>query len=119
LALLATVTALGAWRVFAIYWVVPLLCWIPGILRLRSFAEHWKLEASPDQPARTRTIVPTLVERIVLAPANVWLHGAHHTLVSVPYYRLPEAHHALMRTEFAKTAVITRTYWQLFASPAV
>ena len=85
-------TALGAWRLYLIYWLLPTLTFLKAILRLRAIVDHFGL-AEGAEP--TRTVLAPWWERLLLAPCGIGIHHVHHAHGSIPYYRLKAAHRAL------------------------
>ena len=78
--------------------------------RLRATAEHLGV-AGDHELNSTRTIVPRLWERFLIAPYGVSYHLEHHLFPSVPGYRLAELHQELMRDEeYSSKAHITHSY---------
>ena len=60
---------------------------------------------------RTRTTLPSLLERMFVAPLHINYHLELHLYPSVPFFRLRALHAALMRDDhFRSTAHVTRTY---------
>ena len=100
----------GAWGVLAygVLWLVPLLCVLQPILRLRAVFEHGAVPAldSPLKAARCNltgrsrsgrpldTALNTLA-RALLFPHHVNHHLEHHLYPAVPHYRLPRLHRLL------------------------
>lgn len=93
-----------------LYWFVPLFTWLIFIFRIRSIAEHSALSGRSEPYAQTRTTVPSLLERLLIAPKNVGYHLEHHLYPSVPFYRLPKLHALLMATPAYREAHVTRGY---------
>jgi len=94
-----------------LYWVIPMFTWLIFIFRIRSIAEHSAIVGRDVAYAQTRTVYPTIFERIFLAPKNVNYHLEHHFFPSVPFYRLPALHALLMnKADFAESAHLTRSY---------
>ncbi len=97
-----------------LFWVVPFVTWLQLILRIRSVAEHFAIEGRSSVYAETRTTLPTLFERIFIAPEGINYHLEHHLYPSVPGYRLHELHRALVAVpEFRRSAQVTRGYWRV------
>jgi fatty acid desaturase len=108
---LALITYFQVWPVFLLLWMVPLLTWFKVILRIRGIAEHYSVE-NDHVYTRTRTTLPSLFERMFVAPKNVNYHLEHHLYPSVTFFRLPELHAVLMKNaEFRTKAHLTQTYW--------
>lgn len=90
----------GAWWPVLLYWVVPLLTALMGILYIRAIAEHFISEqGGPSSLACSRSMIYSLAERILVAPLHVGYHLEHHLYPSVPFFRLPELHRRLMQVE--------------------
>ncbi len=107
---MAAAVWMGAVHLLLLYWFVPLFTCLVFIFRIRSIAEHSGLPVQGSVYAQTRTTLPSIMERLLIAPKNVNYHLEHHLYPSVPFYRLPKLH-ALLRTkpEF-RGAHFTRTY---------
>lgn len=113
-ATIAAVTALGLWKIYLLYWIVPLFTWLKVVLRMRAIADHAGVHDQP-HPFDTRTVIPNLFDRIFLAPRNCSYHLGHHLYSTVPWYNLKKLHVDLMANqEFAKRCRITRGFWRLF-----
>ena len=106
----SVVTYFGLWPTFLLLWVLPMLTWLKMILRIRSIAEHFAIE-NDHVYTQSRTTLPSLLERVFVAPRNVNFHLEHHLYPSVPFFRLPQLHTALMKDAvFQRKAHITSTY---------
>ena len=106
----ALLTWCHLWLGFLLFWIVPLLTATTAIARLRSIAEHMAVP-SAHELNQTREVVPSLVEKLLLAPLHVNYHLSHHLFPSVPFYRLPELHRTLMAVDaFQQHAHLTVTY---------
>lgn len=106
-ALVTLLTVFGLWTAFLLYWIVPFCTWHIAVQYTRLICEHSAVESDEEEYAVTRSTIPTWLERIFVLPANIGYHIEHHWYPSVPFYRLPELHEALMAREgFRKNAVI-------------
>jgi fatty acid desaturase len=113
-ALAAVLTYLGLWKVYLLYWIVPLFTWLKLVLRVRAIADHAGVETR-EHPFSTRTIIPNWFDRAFLAPRNCSYHLGHHLYQTVPWYNLKRLHAELMKDPtFQKRARITRGFWRLF-----
>jgi fatty acid desaturase len=103
-------TFFGAWYAFLLYWIVPYCTWHIAAQYTRLICEHSAVESDQEEYSITRTTIPTRLESIFILPRNVGYHLEHHWYPSVPFYRLPELHQALMaRHGFQKHAVVRRS----------
>ena len=103
-------TIFGAWYAFLLYWIVPYCTWHIAAQYTRLICEHSAVENDEEEYAITRTTIPTRLESILVLPRNVGYHLEHHWYPSVPWYRLPALHEALMEREgFREHAVVRRS----------
>lgn len=108
---LGTLLGAGCGKVLVLYWIVPFFTWLVLIMRIRSIAEHFAITSGTGAYHQTRTTYAGLLVRLFIAPKNVNYHIEHHFFPSVPFFRLPQLHAALMANEeFARSAHITRSY---------
>jgi fatty acid desaturase len=106
----AALTVFDAWYAFLLYWIVPYCTWHIAAQYTRLICEHSAVESDEEEYAITRSTVPTRLESIFILPRNVGYHLEHHWYPSVPWYRLPELHQALMAREgFRENAVVRRS----------
>jgi len=91
----AAIMAAGLWLPVLVLWYLPAFTVLPVILRIRSIAEHFGLEAEHDLNMSRNTTCP-LWERVLLAPHNIGYHLDHHIFPSVPFYNLPRLSSLLM-----------------------
>lgn len=106
----AALTWFDAWYGFLLYWIVPYCTWHIAAQYIRLICEHSAVESDEEEYAITRSTIPTWLESIFILPRNVGYHIEHHWYPSVPWYRLPELHQALMeRKGFRRHAVVKRT----------
>lgn len=96
LVLLTVVHASGCWPVFFLFWVVPLLTVYPLLMQLREIGHH---SNAPDDGEFTNSRVFRVhpIVRFCILPYGQDYHLTHHVHMSVPHYRLSEAHGILMR----------------------
>src|SRR5262245_26182786 len=110
----ATLIYFNALYGFLLYWIVPFCTWHIGVQYIRLICEHSAVESDQEEYSITRTTIPSWPESIFILPCNVGYHLEHHWYPSVPFYRLPQLHQALMeRQGFSSHAVIKRS---VFAS---
>jgi fatty acid desaturase len=110
---IAAITALGGWKVFALYWLVPIFTWLKVVLRVRAIADHAGVQTR-EHPFNTRTVVPNFFDRAFLAPRSCSYHLGHHFYGTVPSYNLKKLHLALMANPVvAKEALVTHGFVNL------
>jgi fatty acid desaturase len=96
LSIFGLITYLGAWKIFILYWLVPILTWLKAIVRIRSISDHAGLGAAPiDSIYPTRTTIPNLFEKYFVFPRSVSYHTSHHIYMSVPSKNLIKLHESL------------------------
>jgi fatty acid desaturase len=95
LGVLGTAVAMGGEEALLLYWVVPYFTWLIFVMRIRSIAEHFAIDATGEY-GQTRTTKAGLLARIFIAPKNVNYHIEHHMFPGVPFFRLRELHETLM-----------------------
>jgi fatty acid desaturase len=110
-AIVATAAAFGWLQLLLLYWIVPLFSWFLVTMRLKGTAEHFAVEDEEAANA-ARTVLPNFLERWLVAPRNIHYHIEHHLYPSVPLYRLPALHAALMELPaYRSRAHVTHGYW--------
>jgi len=109
-AIAIALTYFGLWSAFLLYWVVPFCTWHIAAQYIRLICEHSAVESDEQEYAITRTTIPNWLESIFILPCNIGYHLEHHWYPSVPFYRLPELHKALMeRPGFREHAVVSHS----------
>ncbi|MGB6949699.1 MAG: fatty acid desaturase family protein [Methyloceanibacter sp.] len=104
---IGALTVFGGWYAFLLYWIVPYCTWHIAAQYARLICEHSAVESDEEEYSITRTTIPTWLESIFILPCNVGYHIEHHWYPSVPFYRLPDLHQALMAREgFRQHAVV-------------
>ena len=89
----AAFDALWAW--FAL-WLLPAATWNMFVTRVRNIAEHACMTNDADPWRVARTTEAGWLARALIAPYFVNYHAEHHLFMSVPCYRLPAIHRALV-----------------------
>jgi fatty acid desaturase len=113
-AVVVALTYFSLWTAFLLLWIVPFCTWHIAVQYIRLICEHSAVESDEEEYSITRSTIPTLLEAIFILPCNVGYHLEHHWYPSVPFYHLPQLHHALMeRQGFRAHAVVKRS---VFAS---
>lgn len=94
-ALGATLAATGALLPYLLLWLLPALTLQMAIFRMRALAEHPYGPGSEEPEHATREVLPSLLERLVIAPLSIGHHVVHHRYPAIPYYNLSEMHRRL------------------------
>lgn len=118
LSLIGVYTAIG-WGFWTSPWAtltVMLVYSVPGLTvlnlinRLRTTAEHIGTERTRELDS-TRSIVPSVLDRLTIAPYGVSYHLEHHLFPSVPGHNLARLHRELMEDpDFRERAHVTHGY---------
>jgi fatty acid desaturase len=95
LILAIALTVLGGWKLYFLYWLVPILWFLPMILRLRNICEHFGLSHDSDLQG-TRDVACSWLEGWLLSPHYIRLHLVHHFYPSIPFYNLPKLRRYLL-----------------------
>ena len=97
------------WQILGLMFI-PLFIWANVFNRIRAMAEHNGV-TDESEIKGTRTVIPTLVDRFLIAPFNVSYHLEHHLFPSVPWTNLRRLHRHLMTDPiYAADAHITKGY---------
>lgn len=98
------------WQILGLL-LIPQFIWANVFNRIRAIAEHNGV-ADEQELNGTRTVIPTLLDRFLIAPFNVSYHLEHHLFPSVPWTNLRRLHaHLMTDPTYAADAHITKGYW--------
>ena len=73
--------------VWMIFWIIPLFCILPVIIRLRIVAEHFDEESFTTNKFTSRTTKGNLVTNFLLGSCMEY-HFEHHVIPYIPHYNL-------------------------------
>lgn len=96
LGILALVTYFGVWKLFAIYWLVPLLFVFPTIVRLGAISEHVYVPGGTVAET-TPLLIQQWYEKLLLPNLNFAMHPYHHWHPAVAWCNLPKVHQIYQR----------------------
>lgn len=96
LSVLTLVTALHAWDVFLLFWVVPLLTVFPLLMQVREIVHHSNAPDDGELGGSRIFRVHPLLSACVF-PYGQDDHLTHHLFAMVPHYNMRRAHEILMR----------------------
>jgi fatty acid desaturase len=89
---------------------IPSITILNLIIRFRTIAEHSQTEGAHELNA-ARTVEPTWLERLLIAPHGVNYHIEHHLFPSVPGPNLGRLHQVMLTDEEYRTgAHLTPSY---------
>lgn len=103
--------AAGAWPLFGLFWVLPLLTAYPLLMQLREVAHH---SNAPDDGDLTNSRVFDVHPALAFAvfPYGQAFHLTHHLFAMVPHYRLAEADALLRRHRpYRESVIVCRGYF--------
>lgn len=93
----AVFCAAGGWWIWLVLWLLPMVCWLPLVFRIRNIAEHALVGQNQADPLRqARTTQANWLARVFLAPYWVNYHCEHHLFTNLSCWQLPAAH-AILR----------------------
>ncbi len=106
---------------YAVFWLVPIVCMYPMILRLKTITEHF------DRGLRTPNTVNWIARTSFagwlqnhLVGARMEYHFEHHVLPTIPYRGLKKLHRRLDRTDlFVRHSEVLSRGYVLFLTRAV
>ncbi|GFZ96048.1 MULTISPECIES: fatty acid desaturase family protein [Sphingobium] len=98
------------WKILGLL-LIPQFIWANVFNRIRAMAEHNGVSDESELKG-TRTVIPTLLDRFLIAPFNVSYHLEHHLFPSVPWPNLRRLHaHLMTDPVYAAEAHVTQSYW--------
>lgn len=102
LALAGVLTALGGWKLFLLYWILPLATVFQAIVRWGAMCEH--VYNAPGAPLELTTplIVLPWWQKLMLPNLNFHLHVYHHQWPNVAWCNLPAVHEIYLQAGLVK-----------------
>ncbi len=97
LALAILLTALQAWPLFFVYWLLPLFALMPLIVRLGAVCEHVYGKTSANVIESSPLILLRWWEKLLLPNLNFTLHAYHHFFPGMAFCNLPKVHAIFQR----------------------
>lgn len=96
-----------------LYWLIPFATLYQLLNRIRLSTEHFNIDSHNN--LKTRSVIPSFVERCIFTPYNLGYHTEHHLYPGVPFYNLPKLNQALIKqTDFLKSSIIKHSYIDVF-----
>lgn len=111
LSMFTVIHACGAWPIFWLFWVLPLLTFYPFYMLLREIAHHAN---APDDGNFTNSrlfdVHPML--RWAVFPYGQDFHVLHHLFAMIPHHQMRRAHAMLLRyPAYQRDIVVCRGYF--------
>jgi len=101
-------------KIYFMYWLLPMFTFTSLAAIIRGMSEHRAMEPNHDAN-QARTVIPSFLDRLFIAPNNVSYHQGHHLHASVPWYNQERLHQILRQNkEFADHAHDTQGYRAFF-----
>ncbi len=117
-ALFVILAAAGAWEVYFLLWLAPLLTWQQLATRIRNISEHAVVPDNDDPLRNTRSTRAGWLARIFIAPYWVNYHIEHHLLMWVPCYNLPRLSRFLAGKGLVERMETARSYFEVLQKAA-
>ncbi|MBT9614421.1 MAG: fatty acid desaturase [Burkholderiales bacterium] len=109
LGILGLITVFGAWKLFLIYWLIPLLFVFPVIVRLGAIAEHVYIPGG-DVAETSPLLIQQWYEKLLLPNLNFAMHPYHHWYPGVAWCHLPDIHRIYQRAGWVNEANVFHGY---------
>jgi len=106
---------------YGVFWLVPIICMYPMILRLKTITEHFDPELRDPKNVRwtARTSYAGWLQNHLVG-ARMEFHFEHHVLPTIPYKGLKQVHRMLDQTGmFARHGEVLSDGYVLFLARAV
>lgn len=110
IALATALTLTHSWTLFLLYWFLPLLTVLQGIVRLGAITEHKYNLIDPSVEESTPLIELLWWEKLVLPNLNFTLHIYHHWYPTVPASKLPVVHRIFREAGLVNEPNVFRGY---------
>lgn len=92
-----------------LYWLIPFATLYQLLNRIRLSTEHFNIDSQNN--LKTRSVIPSFIERCIFTPYNLGYHTEHHLYPGVPFYNLPKLNQALIKqSDFLKSSIIKHSY---------
>ncbi len=106
-------TYFGIWKLFFLYWMVPIFTVLAFIIRVRGMSEHNGLAFEHELNSSRTTIDKNIMVRLFMSPLKVNYHLEHHLYPQVPYFHLKTLHHKLAQNpEYLTCGGLSYSYYK-------
>lgn len=103
-------TYFGIWPIFLVYWVLPLITFLPLIVRLGAICEHVYGQREAGIIESSPLIILRWWEKLVLPNLNFTLHAYHHFFPGVAWNNLPKIHKIYQRENLVNEGAVFYGY---------
>jgi fatty acid desaturase len=90
--LVLALSGAGLWKVWLLYWLLPLVTVMPAIVRWGAICEHEYNRLGDDVFGTTPIIIQPWYEQLLMPMLNFGMHTYHHLFPAVTFSQLPEVH---------------------------
>ena len=108
--LAVALTVTGAWGLFLLYWMLPIVTVSQLIVRWGAICEHKYNLETPSVAESTPLIVLSRWERLLLPNLNFAMHPYHHYFPGVSFSLLPKVHEIYCREGLVNHENVFRGY---------
>ena len=107
-------TVTHTWTLYLLYWLLPLMTVMQGIIRIGAITEHRYNLINPSIEESTPLIELSWWEKLLLPNLHFTLHIYHHWFPTVPASRLPAVHRLFRGVRFTIEENVFRGYLAWF-----
>lgn len=104
-------TYFAMWPIFLVYWVLPLIIFLPLIVRLGAICEHVYNLPQASIVESSPLIILRWWEKLLLPNLNFALHAYHHFFPGVAWCNLPKVHKIFERENMVNEEAVFHGYW--------
>lgn len=104
-------TYFAMWPTFLVYWVLPLIIFLPLIVRLGAICEHVYNLPQASIVESSPLIILRWWEKLLLPNLNFALHAYHHFFPGVAWCNLPKVHKIFERENMVNEEAVFHGYW--------
>lgn len=104
-------TYFKAWPLFLIYWMLPLISFMPLIVRLGAICEHVYGQQGASIIESSPLIILNWWEKLILPNLNFTFHAYHHFFPGVAWCRLPKVHKIFKQENLVNEDAIFHGYF--------
>jgi fatty acid desaturase len=113
ISLLIVITAIGALKLFILYYLVPLLLVYPILIHLSEVSDHAGLyQYSKKRLMNTRSNLGSVLQQFFIHPHHDGYHLIHHLRPGIPAHLLRNAHEDCLKVSgYRDTAIQSQGLW--------